>query len=49
MESFARAATAAAPYPVPLDDVLNGIAAMDAFVRSAAAGSGAVAVAGAGT
>ncbi len=49
MESFARAVTGAAPYPVPLDDVVNGIAAMDAFVRSAAAGGAAVAVAGAGT
>ena len=47
MEAFARAVAGDAPYPVPLDDVLNGIAAMDAFVRSAATGGASIAVAGA--
>lgn len=45
MESFARALTGEAPYPVPLDDVVNGVAALDAFVRSVAKGGAAVAVA----
>lgn len=47
MEAFARAVAGDAPYPVPLDDVENGIAAMDAFVRSAATGGASIAVAGA--
>lgn len=46
MEAFARAVSGEAAYPIPLDDVQNGISAQDAFVRSARAGGGAVAVAG---
>ena len=44
MQAFARALTGSAPYPVPLDDVLNGVAAMDAFVQSAAQGGAIVKV-----
>ena len=46
MEAFARAVAGKAAYPVPLDDVLNGVAAMDAFVRSAAQGGAIVKVNG---
>ena len=46
MEAFARAVSGEAAYPIPLDDVQNGISAQDAFVRSARAGGAAVAVAG---
>lgn len=45
MEAFGRAVAGDTPYPVPLDDVENGIAAMDAFVRSAATGGASIAVA----
>lgn len=38
MQAFAAALTGTAPYPVPLEDVLNGIAAIDAFLQSAAQG-----------
>ncbi len=36
LDHFARAVTGAAPFPVPLADVVNGIAAVEAFVGSAA-------------
>lgn len=45
MEAFAKAVAGEAPYPVPLDDVINGIAAMEAFVLSAAKGGALTAVA----
>ena len=48
MEAFAHAVAGTAAYPVPLDDVINGIAAMDAFVSSARAGGAVVALAEAG-
>lgn len=44
MEAFARAVSGEAAYPIALDDVLNGISAQDAFVRSAREGGGAVEV-----
>ena len=38
MEAFARAIAGEAPYPVALDQVVNGIATQEAFVRSAKSG-----------
>ncbi len=38
LEAFARACRGAAPYPVPLDEVANGVSAWEAIARSAAAG-----------
>jgi predicted dehydrogenase len=36
MTAFARAISDRTPYPVPLDEVLHGMAAFDAVVKSAA-------------
>ena len=45
MEAFARAVADGVRYPVPLDEVINGIAALDAFVRSSREGGAIVPVA----
>lgn len=45
MEAFARAVAGEAAYPVPLDDVIHGIAVSDAFVHSARTGGAIVPVA----
>lgn len=47
MEAFAQAVAGKAAYPVALDQVINGIASQEAFVRSAKAGGQAVSVEGA--
>ena len=36
LEAFARAAQGEAPYPVPLEDSIHGIAVLEAIARSAA-------------
>ena len=45
VEAFARAVADGVRYPVPLDEVINGIAALDAFVRSSKEGGAIVPVA----
>ena len=45
LEAFARAVADGVRYPVPLDEVINGIAALDAFVRSSKEGGAIVPVA----
>ena len=39
LNAFARAVRARQPYPVPIDDVLHGMAVFDAIVQSAQAGT----------
>ena len=43
LEAFAAAVAGGADYPVPLDEVVNGVAALEAVVQSAAAGGAEVA------
>jgi predicted dehydrogenase len=39
LNAFARAIRASKPYPVPIDEVLHGMAVFDAIVRSARSGA----------
>ena len=47
LEAFARAVAGTEPYPVPVEEVLQGVAAFEAIVASAAKGGAPVAVRGA--
>jgi predicted dehydrogenase len=38
LEAFARAAAGGPPYPIPLDQVIQGVAATEAIIRSAGSG-----------
>jgi hypothetical protein len=39
LESFARAATGGDPYPIPLEEMVHGVAVTEAIVRSAESGN----------
>ena len=38
LEAFAQAARGGAPYPIPPDEMIHGVAVTEAIVRSAASG-----------
>jgi hypothetical protein len=39
LEAFAKAASGGAAYPIPYDQVIDGVAATEAIIRSAASGN----------